>query len=187
MILLIDNYDSFTYNLYQYLGGLGADIVVKRNDAISIEEVKEMKPERIVLSPGPGHPGNRKDFGVCGDILSQMEGTPILGVCLGHQGIILQFGGKVVKNKPMHGKTSEIEHDGSGIFEGVQSPLRVMRYHSLVGVDMPECLRVTARSIDDRQVMAVQHKELPIYGVQFHPESIMTEHGREMLGNFLKV
>ena len=187
MILLVDNYDSFTYNLYQCLGSLGAQVLVKRNDAISIGEVEKMKPERIVLSPGPGHPANPKDFGVCMDILQNETETPILGVCLGHQGIILRFGGKVVKNKPMHGKTSMVEHSGKGIFEGVPSPVEVMRYHSLVGTDIQDCLEVTARSLDDGQVMAVQHKSLPIYGVQFHPESIMTQHGMRMLENFLKI
>ena len=187
MILLIDNYDSFTYNLYQYLGDLGANVEVRRNDAITIEEVKALAPERIVLSPGPGHPGNAKDFGVCSEILSQMQHTPILGVCLGHQGIILHFGGRVVKNTPMHGKASTVEHDGKGIFTGITSPVSAMRYHSLVGIDIPDCLEVAARSADDRQVMAVRHKTLPIHGVQFHPESIMTEHGKKMLENFLKL
>jgi anthranilate synthase component 2 len=166
---------------------LGEEVRVFRNDAITIEEAKRLAPEKIVLSPGPGHPANRKDFGVCEDIIAQMQNTPILGVCLGHQGIILHFGGRVVKNTPMHGKTSEIEHSGNGIFEGVPSPLRVMRYHSLVGIDIPECLEVTAKSTDDNQVMAVAHKTLPIYGVQFHPESIMTQHGKKILSNFLEV
>ena len=187
MILLIDNYDSFTYNLYQSLGGLGADVRVFRNDAATLEQVKDMEPERVVLSPGPGHPANRKDFGVCMDILAGMEETPILGVCLGHQGIVLRFGGRVVKNTPMHGKTSEISHNSKGIFAGIESPLRAMRYHSLVGTDMPDCLEVTAKSLDDGQVMAVEHKTLPIYGVQFHPESIMTESGRKILENFLNM
>ena len=186
-MLLIDNYDSFTYNLYQCLGSLGADVMVRRNDAITVEEAKALAPEKIVLSPGPGHPANAKDFGVCCNILSQMQDTPILGVCLGHQGIILHFGGKVVKNTPMHGKTSEIEHDGKGIFRGIKNPVSVMRYHSLVGTDIPDCLEVAARSMDDGQVMAVRHKSLPIHGVQFHPESIMTEDGGKMLRNFLEL
>ncbi|VVC01575.1 Anthranilate synthase component 2 [uncultured archaeon] len=185
MILLIDNYDSFTYNLYQYLGWFGQEVKVFRNDAISVEEAKKLAPEKIVFSPGPGHPGNSKDFGVCEGMLSQMQDTPILGVCLGHQGIILHFGGQVVKNKPMHGKASAIEHDGRGIFKGVPSPISAMRYHSLVGADIPDCLEVAARSCDDSQVMAVRHKSLPIHGVQFHPESIMTEHGRKILENFV--
>lgn len=187
MILMVDNYDSFVYNLYQYLGDLGAEIRVYRNDEIDLGKVRELGPERIVLSPGPGHPANRRDFGVCGDILSEMRDVPVLGVCLGHQGIISHFGGKIVKNTPMHGKTSEVEHSGKGIFEGVSNPLRVMRYHSLVGTEVPECLEITAKSKDDGVVMGVQHKELPIYGVQFHPESIMTQEGKKMLGNFLRV
>ena len=187
MILLIDNYDSFTYNLCHYLQEQGEQVQVRRNDKISIDEIKRMAPSRIVLSPGPGHPANKRDFGVCSEILSEMQGTPILGVCLGHQGIILHFGGKVVKNTPMHGKTSQVSHNGKGIFQGVKNPLTVMRYHSLVGVDMPPCLEVTATSTGDSQVMAVQHKSLPIYGVQFHPESIMTEDGKLILKNFLKV
>jgi anthranilate synthase component II len=187
MMLLIDNYDSFTYNLYHYFGDLGADAKVFRNDGITIDEIMALSPERIVLSPGPGHPQNPRDFGVCEDILAKITDVPILGVCLGHQGIIAHFGGRVVKNKPMHGKTSEITHDGKGIFEGVPNPLRVMRYHSLVGVDVPACLCVTATSTDDKQVMAVQHETLPIYGVQFHPESIMTENGKKIIENFMRL
>ncbi|HQT45116.1 MAG TPA: aminodeoxychorismate/anthranilate synthase component II [Candidatus Micrarchaeota archaeon] len=184
---MIDNYDSFTYNLYQCLGSFGKEVKVARNDELALAQIREMKPEKIVLSPGPGNPENRRDFGVCADVLSGMVGTPILGVCLGHQGIISHFGGKVVKNKPMHGKTSMIEHNGKGIFEGVKSPFRAMRYHSLVGAQVPDCLEITATSMDDRQVMAVAHKSLPIYGVQFHPESIMTEEGMKIIGNFLKL
>ncbi len=187
MILLIDNYDSFTYNLSHCLAGLGEKVEVRRNDSVSLGEIKRMAPERIVLSPGPGHPGNTRDFGVCADILAQCQDTPILGVCLGHQGIILHFGGKVVKNTPMHGKTSQVSHNGKGIFEGVKNPLTVMRYHSLVGVDLPACLEVIATSTDDSQVMAVQHKSLPIFGVQFHPESIMTQDGKLIIANFLRV
>ncbi|MEM2137763.1 MAG: anthranilate synthase component II, partial [Candidatus Anstonellaceae archaeon] len=142
MILLIDNYDSFTYSLCNLLSEIGGEAKVVRNDKISIDEVEKLAPEKIVLSPGPGHPANRRDFGVCGQILEKMQETPILGVCLGHQGIILHFGGKVVKNKSMHGKTSEITHSGKGLFSGVKNPLRVMRYHSLVGVDVPDCLEV---------------------------------------------
>jgi len=186
-ILIIDNYDSFVYNLYQYLGGLGAQLTVYRNDGITVEKVKELKPDKIVLSPGPGHPANARDFGVCEGILSEVKDTPILGVCLGHQGIINYFGGKIEKNTPMHGKTSEIEHNGKGLFSDVSNPLKVMRYHSLVGVEVPEVLEVTAKSKDDGVVMGVQHKELPIYGLQFHPESIMTDEGKKILGNFLKV
>jgi len=187
MILIIDNYDSFVYNLSQLFGSLGHDVRVFRNDRITIEEVKALAPERIVLSPGPGNPTNRRDFGVCADILQaagQDITTPILGVCLGHQGIIHHFGGKIVKATPMHGKTSMIRHDGRGLFDGVANPVRVMRYHSLVGVEIPECLEVTAKSEDDGAVMAVRHRTLPLYGVQFHPESIMTQDGLRMLENF---
>jgi len=187
MILLIDNYDSFTYNLCHYLQELGEKVEVRRNDKISIDEIKRMAPDRIVLSPGPGHPANQRDFGVCEGILSEMQNIPLLGVCLGHQGIILHFGGKVVRNKPMHGKVSQVSHNGKGIFEGVKNPLTVMRYHSLVGIEIPDCLEVTATSTDDSQVMAVQHRRLPIFGVQFHPESIMTEDGKLLLENFLRV
>ncbi|MBU0532827.1 aminodeoxychorismate/anthranilate synthase component II [Candidatus Micrarchaeota archaeon] len=184
MILIIDNYDSFTYNLYQSIGGITTEeIAVYRNDEITIEGIKELSPKKIVFSPGPGNPSNKKDFGVCAEILSNLK-VPILGVCLGHQGIIHHFGGKIVKNKPMHGKTSEIKHNETGIFQDVQSPLRVMRYHSLVGSEIPDCLVITARS--DDCIMAVQHKELPVYGVQFHPESIMTENGEKILENFLR-
>ncbi|MBI5051582.1 aminodeoxychorismate/anthranilate synthase component II [Candidatus Micrarchaeota archaeon] len=186
MILIIDNYDSFVYNLAQVFESLGEEVKVVRNDQISIERVKLLKPERIVLSPGPGNPENKKDFGVCSEVLEKMNNTPILGVCLGHQGIIAHFGGKVIKNKPMHGKTSLIEHDGKGLFEKLKNPLRVMRYHSLVGTQIPECIEVSARSKDDGAIMAVKHNALPIYGVQFHPESIMTENGKEILQNFLR-
>lgn len=187
MILLIDNYDSFTYNLAHCLGSLGKKVEVRRNDGITMEGIRKMAPERIVLSPGPGHPENPRDFGVCGPILAGIRGIPILGVCLGHQGIVLEFGGNVVRNRPMHGKVSMVSHSGSGIFKGVKNPLRAMRYHSLVGVDIPGCLEVVARSDDDLQVMAVQHREYPIFGLQFHPESIMTEDGMVLLGNFLEV
>jgi anthranilate synthase component 2 len=185
-ILIIDNYDSFVYNLYQYLGELGAEPVVLRNDAVSLEEIRGMGVSGIVLSPGPGHPGVKRDFGVCSEVLDSVRDTPILGVCLGHQGIISHFGGKVGRVLPMHGKVSAIEHNGKGIFEGVGSPLEVMRYHSLAGVEIPECLEVSAKAADGC-VMGVAHKEFSIYGVQFHPESIMTQEGKKVLGNFLKM
>ncbi|MFH0884947.1 MAG: aminodeoxychorismate/anthranilate synthase component II [Candidatus Micrarchaeota archaeon] len=186
MILVIDNYDSFVYNLSQLISTLGHQVEVRRNDRISMDEVEALAPDAIVLSPGPGNPANRRDFGVCADILSEVRDTPILGVCLGHQGIIRHFGGNVVKATPMHGKTSLIEHDGKGLFQGVPNPLQVMRYHSLVGTDIPDCLEVSARCNDDGAVMAIRHKSLPIYGVQFHPESIMTQDGKKILGNFLE-
>lgn len=184
MILIIDNYDSFVYNLFQCLGELGEKPEVRRNDRITIDEIREMSPERIVLSPGPGHPANRRDFGVCGDVLSELD-VPTLGVCLGHQGIIHHFGGRIVKRIPMHGKTSMVSHDGKGIFSGVSNPLRVMRYHSLAGGEIPECLEVSARS-DDGCVMGVRHRDRQIYGLQFHPESILTEDGKKILENFVR-
>ena len=184
MILIIDNYDSFVYNLFQYLGELGAEPIVRRNDEVTVDEITKMSPDGIVLSPGPGHPANKRDFGVCEDVLSQLE-VPTLGVCLGHQGIINHFGGTIVKNTPMHGKTSMVKHDGKGIFSGVRNPLRVMRYHSLAGEDIPECLEVSARS-EDGCVMGVRHRERPIFGLQFHPESILTEDGKRILENFVR-
>jgi len=185
-LLIIDNYDSFVHNIYQYFGELSATPTVYRNDMITINEIKTIAPTHIVLSPGPGHPANKKDFGICSGILSEIDDIPILGICLGHQGIIHHFGGRIIKNMPTHGKTSTIEHDGHGLFKGVKNPLQVMRYHSLVGIDIPNCLMVTAKT-SDGIVMAVRHKELPIYGLQFHPESIMTEEGKKILENFLKV
>lgn len=186
MILMIDNYDSFTYNLFQYVGSLDYNPVVYRNDEIIIEKIKEISPKKIIISPGPGNPENKRDFGVCSEILEHIRDIPILGICLGHQGIISHFGGKIVKNKPMHGKISEIEHNGKDLFENIPNPLKVMRYHSLIGVDIPDCLEITAKSKDNGCIMGVKHKELPIYGLQFHPESIMTEEGKEILGKFLK-
>ena len=189
-LLLIDNYDSFTYNLYQCFRSLGVKVDVVRNDALTLEEIRQREYERIVLSPGPGAPDNPKDFGVCKDVIEELgPHMPLLGVCLGHQGIIRSFGGKIVRApEPRHGKTSLIEHDGAGLFAGLPNPLRVMRYHSLVGEEssMPSCLRITARSLDDRQVMAVQHEKFPIFGVQFHPESIMAQDGLKLLDNFLR-
>jgi len=206
LILIIDNYDSFVYNLFQYFKELDGEVRVGRNDQITFDEVKELKPNVIVLSPGPGHPANKKDFGVCKEIITRYaelceqnpkpsiqdtklttQNIPVLGVCLGHQGIIHHFGGEVTKNKPMHGKTSEVRHEGGSIFTGVRNPLRVMRYHSLIGSRVPDCLEVIARSNDDNVVMAVRHKTLPIFGVQFHPESIMTEDGKRILRNFLEM
>lgn len=185
-MIIIDNYDSFVYNLYQYFGDLGEKPEVYRNDKITVKEIIKKKPKHIVLSPGPGHPANKKDFGICKEILSEIKDIPILGICLGHQGIIHHFGGNIVKNKPMHGKTSEIEHVKKGIFKSIKNPLTVMRYHSLVGTNIPNVLEITAKS-KDGVVMAVKHKELPIYGLQFHPESIMTKDGKKILKNFLRL
>ena len=189
-VLIIDNYDSFVYNLAQYIGEMGAETIVRRNDEITLKQIREIKPERIVLSPGPGNPNDKRSFGVCKEILQHMScEVPTLGVCLGHQGIISTFGGKVVSAKRlMHGKTSLIIHNGKGIFQGVQNPFVATRYHSLVGEmsSIPECLEVTAVSVDDGEVMSVRHVEYPIQGVQFHPESVLCEDGKLMIKNFLE-
>ena len=187
MILVIDNYDSFTYNLVQYLGELGAEVVVRRNDAIGVEEIGTMDPAAIVLSPGPCAPAQA---GVTVDAIRRWgPHVPTLGVCLGHQAIGEAYGGRVVRaGRVMHGKTSEIEHDGTGLFAGLASPVPVMRYHSLIveGASMPSELRVVAFAADDPgEVHAVQHREHPVYGVQFHPESVLTPDGKAMLRNFL--
>jgi anthranilate synthase component 2 len=188
-VLIIDNFDSFVYNLAQYAGQLGATPVVRRNNEIGIEEVRHLKPDRIIISPGPGRPDDRKYFGVCLDVLQKISPrTPTLGVCLGHQGIAYAFGGSIVHaNRLMHGKTSLIEHEPDGLFEGVENPLRATRYHSLVcgRKDFPECLEETATSIDDKEIMGLKHREFPIYGVQFHPESILTTEGIKIMKNFL--
>ena len=187
MILMIDNYDSFTYNLVQYLGELGADLKVYRNDALTIDQIKVMKPEGIVISPGPGRP---EDAGICIDLIRCFAGKiPILGVCLGHQAIGYTYGGKIIRAKHlMHGKTSMIEHTGKGVFQGVEHPFEATRYHSLVieRETMPDVLEVTAWTADaDKEIMGVSHTEFPLWGVQFHPESILTKAGKNILKNFL--
>ncbi|MCD7709537.1 MAG: aminodeoxychorismate/anthranilate synthase component II [Clostridiales bacterium] len=185
MILLIDNYDSFTYNLYQYIGIFNSDIKVVRNDKATVDEIKEMDPERIVLSPGPKSP---RDAGVCIDVVREFTGkVPILGICLGHQCIGEALGGKVSYAKALfHGKQSVIEHDGTSVFSGIDSPVKVARYHSLaVQRDgFPDCLRILAETADG-EIMAMRHKEFPVVGLQFHPESIYTEHGKRMIENFV--
>jgi anthranilate synthase component 2 len=191
MILMIDNYDSFTYNLVQYLGELGAEVDVRRNDALSVAEVAALKPERIVISPGPRTP---TEAGVCVELIQKLGGTiPILGVCLGHQAIGQAFGGRIVHaGQVMHGKVSRIRHRGEGVFRGLPDRFEATRYHSLVIAkpSLPDCLEVTAWTEDDKggveEIMGVRHKTLPIEGVQFHPESILTEHGHDLLSNFLK-
>lgn len=187
-VLIIDNYDSFVYNLFQLIGELGAKPVVHRNDAIGIEEARLEDPDAIVLSPGPGHPRNRRDFGVCREILAELSATvPTLGVCLGHQGIAHVLGGRVIQAPELlHGKTSTIRHDGRGIFEGVENPLVGGRYHSLIveRSSLPQDLEVSA-STDDGLIMALRHNSLPINGLQFHPESILTPSGRLIMKNFL--
>jgi len=186
MILMLDNYDSFTYNLVQYLREMAADVRVARNDALTVAEVEALAPQAIVISPGPGRP---EDAGICCEVIRAFSGrVPLLGVCLGHQAIGLVFGGKVVHAKRlMHGKTSEITPDGKGIFEGINRPITVMRYHSLAVEEssLPPELIVTARA-DDGEVMGIRHREHPTEGIQFHPESIMTPSGKRLLRNFLK-
>ena len=186
MIVLIDNYDSFTFNLFHYLGGLGADVAVHRNDKISVADVMALEPEAIVLSPGPCTPN---EAGICLDLIAKASPTtPILGVCLGHQAIGQAFGGKVVRATPLHGKVSDISHKGTGVFRGINGPLKATRYHSLVveRASMPNALAVNAETAD-RLVMGLMHETLPVHGVQFHPESIASEHGHLMLRNFLEL
>jgi anthranilate synthase component II len=190
-ILVIDNYDSFVYNIAQILGELKTEPVVVRNDKITLEEVRKMNPDAIVISPGPGHPANRKYFGVCTDIIRELgPKIPILGVCLGHQGIVHAFGGKVINAKKVrHGKTSPIQYIQDGLFENVPNPFRATRYHSLVAAQdsIPSCLEITARATDDGEIMGIRHKEYLIEGVQFHPESVLTGEGRKMLQNFISM
>ena len=187
MVLVIDNYDSFTYNLVQYLGELGAEVSVVRNDAASLEEVVAAGPSRIVISPGPGRP---EAAGVTMAVIRHLgETTPILGVCLGHQAIGAVFGGDVVRaGVPMHGKTSTIEHDGRGVFAGIAAPFLASRYHSLVVSEsgLPAALEISARTREDGIVMGLRHRQWPLHGVQFHPESILTGEGRKILRNFLE-
>ncbi len=186
MILVVDNYDSFTYNLVQYLGELGADPLVRRNDAVTPEQVRELAPQGIVLSPGPKTPADHEPTL---RIIRELKGEiPMLGVCLGHQAICTVFGGEVVRARHlMHGKTSAIRHDGTGIFDGVPTPFTATRYHSLIAREgsLPEELRVTATSMDDGYIMGVRHRNLPIDGVQFHPESILSAEGDRIIRNFL--
>ncbi len=191
MILMIDNYDSFTFNIVQYLGELGADVVVKRNDEISIDEIENLNPDRIVISPGPCTPN---EAGVSIDVVRNFyQKKPILGVCLGHQTIGQAFGGKIVSAKKiMHGKTSQINHDGDYLFENIQQKFTATRYHSLV-IDQesfPDSLIITAKTNEDEsesEIMGIRHKEYRLFGVQFHPESILTEYGHKLLENFLNV
>ncbi len=187
MFLLIDNYDSFTYNLVHYFGELGAEIVVRRNDVLSADEAMALNPQGIILSPGPCDPDQA---GICLELIEKASGKlPIFGVCLGHQSIGQAFGAKIVRApEPMHGKISPIHHEGKGVFANIPSPLAVTRYHSLTidPASMPDCLEVTSQT-EDGVIMGVQHKELPIHGVQFHPESIASEHGHQLLKNFLEL
>ena len=187
MLLMIDNYDSFTYNLVQYLGELGEDVSTFRNDQITLDEIEAMKPDRIVLSPGPCAPDQA---GVTLGVVERFAGRiPLLGICLGHQAIGQAFGGRVVKSRRvMHGKTDSVSHTGKGLFAGLPPRFEVVRYHSLSVAEegLPGCLEITART-DDGEIMGLQHRELPVHGVQFHPESIESEYGHEMLRRFLEV
>lgn len=191
MVLMIDNYDSFTYNLVQYLGELGAEVQVVRNDQISVDEIEFLAPQRIVLSPGPCTPN---EAGISLSVIERYSGRlPLLGVCLGHQSIGQAFGGRIVHaRKIMHGKTSQIFHRGEGVFAGLQSPFEATRYHSLVIAKetLPDCLEITAWTETEEgeldEIMGIRHKEFPVQGVQFHPESILTQYGHELLANFLR-
>jgi anthranilate synthase component II len=189
MILVIDNYDSFTYNLVQYLGELGAEVTVKRNDEITVDQIGALKPDGLVISPGPCAPAQA---GVTVSAIQRYgEHIPTLGVCLGHQAIGEAYGGEVVRaGKVMHGKTSAIDHDGTGVFAGLPSPMEVMRYHSLVvePASLPDCLEVVAVAAGNRnEIHGVRHKKHPVHGVQFHPESVMTPNGKQLLRNFLEL
>jgi len=189
MLLVVDNYDSFTYNLVQYLGELGADVEVRRNDAITVDEIGQMAPSAIVLSPGPCTPAQA---GITVDVIRRWGSSiPTLGVCLGHQAIGEAYGGRVLRaDRVMHGKTSQVKHDVTGVFSGLPSPLEVMRYHSLVveRSSLPDSLEVVACAAGDpNEIHGVRHREHPVYGVQFHPESVMTQHGKALLKNFLEL
>ena len=185
MILMIDNYDSFTYNLVQYMAELGADIEVRRNDEITVDEIEALNPEKIVVSPGPCTPAKA---GVSVDVVKHFAGKiPILGVCLGHQSVGAAFGGEIIKaGRLMHGKTSMLHHDGKTLFKNLPNPFEATRYHSLVlnRKNLPDCFEISAES-DDKEIMGIRHKELLVEGVQFHPESILTVNGKELLGNFI--
>jgi anthranilate synthase/aminodeoxychorismate synthase-like glutamine amidotransferase len=186
-LLVIDNYDSFTYNLVQLFGEMDVDLVVKRNDEISVNEIKKLKPDRVCISPGPGRPENA---GISSELIRELgQRVPILGVCLGHQCMAQAFGGEVVRaEKLMHGKTSQIHHRHRGVFKDLAEPLEATRYHSLIvkRESFPDSLEITAET-EDGEIMGLQHREFPIHGVQFHPESILTTEGRRLLANFLRV
>ncbi len=187
MILVIDNYDSFTYNLVQYLGELGAQLLVRRNDELAVEDIAELAPERIVISPGPGRP---EQAGISVEVIRRFASEiPILGVCLGHQAIGVAFGGTVVRAPVLvHGKRSVVEHDGQGVFRGIAAPFGAARYHSLAVADQPwpAELEISARATDDGTIMGLRHRQWPVHGVQFHPESVLTAEGRRILRNFLE-
>ncbi|HDD42733.1 MAG TPA: aminodeoxychorismate/anthranilate synthase component II [Nitrososphaeria archaeon] len=189
-VLILDNFDSFVYNLADYVGKLGADPIVVRSGKIDLKGIEELSPDRIILSPGPGHPSEKRYAGVCEDAVLQFSrNIPILGVCLGHQIIVHAFGGRIVRaRRIIHGKASIIQHIGRGIFRGIENPIKAGRYHSLVADEagLPSCFEVIARSVEDGEIMGVRHRKLPIIGLQFHPESILTVDGIKLLKNFLE-
>ncbi|MEN6593060.1 MAG: aminodeoxychorismate/anthranilate synthase component II [Methanobacterium sp.] len=189
MILIIDNYDSFTYNLYQLIGEIECEVTIRRNDEVTIDKIRALQPEAIVISPGPGNPTNERDFGICSRVITELGGEiPILGVCLGHQGIFATFGGEVIRTEPVHGKTNEIFHNDDELFQGTSNPLVAARYHSLLcnSETVPECMDVIAET-GDGLIMAIKHRSKPIVGLQFHPESVGTDEGMTILKNFMKV
>ena len=188
MILLIDNYDSFTYNLYQLFGKFENDIKVIRNDKIKIKDIEKLNPSHIIISPGPGNATNKKDFGICSEVIKKFKETPILGVCLGHQGIFYTYGGEIKKSTPVHGKKDRIKHDKSELFEGIPEEFNIIRYHSLIcdNETIPEELKVTSYN-KDNIIMSIEHKEYPSYGIQFHPESIGGHYSDIIVKNFLNM
>lgn len=188
MILIIDNYDSFTYNLYQLVGKYTEDIKVLRNDKITLNEVESLQASHIIISPGPGNPENKRDFGICSKIINNIKSTPILGVCLGHQGIYYNSGGKIIKTLPVHGKKDMITHGKSEIFKNIPERFEVVRYHSLIcdKTHIPDNIRVTSYT-DDGIIMSIEDKDYSIYGIQFHPESIGSSYGDKVIENFLKI
>ncbi|MBE6485478.1 MAG: aminodeoxychorismate/anthranilate synthase component II [Methanosphaera stadtmanae] len=188
MILIIDNYDSFTYNIYQLVGKYTQNIMVVRNDEITIETIKKIKPSHIILSPGPGNPKNERDFGICKKIIQEFKEIPILGVCLGHQGIFVEYGGNIIKTLPVHGKKNIIFHEKSSLFKNIPKKFEIIRYHSLIcdKSSIPKEIKVTSLT-DDDIIMSIEHEEYPTFGIQFHPESIGSSYGDDIIKNFLNI
>jgi len=188
MILIIDNYDSFTYNIYQLVGKYTQNKKVVRNDEITIETIKKIKPSHIILSPGPGNPKNERDFGICKKIIQEFKEIPILGVCLGHQGIFVEYGGNIIKTLPVHGKKNIIFHEKSSLFKNIPKKFEIIRYHSLIcdKSSIPKEIKVTSLT-DDDIIMSIEHEEYPTFGIQFHPESIGSSYGDDIIKNFLNI
>lgn len=188
MILIIDNYDSFTYNLYQLITKFTEEIIVKRNNKITLKEIEEINPSHIIISPGPGNPTVERDFGICSQVITKFREIPILGVCLGHQGIYSKYGGKIIKTLPVHGKTDEITHKKSELFHNIPERFEIVRYHSLIcdSSSIPDEMIVTSTT-DDNIIMSIEHERYPTYGIQFHPESIGSTYGDKIIENFLKI